>query len=731
MDRLDEEHHPRCAQYVAWRRSLLHFGALFYTFIVVLQLWLFILDITGENPSVLLNQIHERYHQYFDRMLLYQYLMSIAFLGSSVFAVVFAAMAAFSWNWPVRSRRMVQLSFIFSYVPPFVVLLFMPVRHSVDFIGIQQQFCRDLMGRPDANADWNATQLNNTGPTDLWPGRAGELAQLLLTSYGIRLRDDFCDQEPTTWPPLVMQALDDRGVLLRKDGTCPALDYNLATMQVAATVVTAQAAPATGIPTGDHCSGHCANCSTVCAPHLARHGMALALYGTDVLDSMNLVGISSRCKHCFSMQNSLQCLQCREVRDALTRAAYVSQKTFDGPGCLAPEDLKDFELLATLAAQTAYWKALLGFAYAMYSFAQVAPYSFALLLGASKGSSIAKSVIPHSRIPEIIGSSAAVFTFPFIVMLAIVFQSISGNTLTLLGMLSLLTALILKMKPSRMAALNHEALQKQSHRMGQACMFAIFLAASFFMAALFTSDLATAVYDLFKFRGYAMSESTKSAIQRNVALIGVQTVCNFFGKSLISTVFFADSVVGIMVKFHYSEAKDAVKVQIARAQLVMDLRAFFQAQELEEDICREEEGTPTIKVAQIAPCNDDGIQAEMIEDSGTAEAACKPDEVPVKPCGLQSTIQIQDAKEGSQNAMLRSLANLQLLLQRQDEQSASSAFVSLVRKAAAPSRGTASASGHQEAGQTQTEAQAKENQVINACVQRLVFESVEKQHAGK
>merc|ERR1719210_2035456 len=109
--------------------------------------------------------------------------------------------------------------------------------------------------------------------------------------------------------------------------------------------------------------------------------------------------------------------------------------------------MADFELLVHIATQTAYWSMALGGVYAFLAFITLLPLAFSLMLGAAKGASIAKSLVPYSRVPTILSSSACVFTFSFVLMIMIMIQLIAGTFLTLIGVILILISFVLSMKP--------------------------------------------------------------------------------------------------------------------------------------------------------------------------------------------------------------------------------------------------------------------------------------------
>eukprot|EP00927_Polykrikos_kofoidii_P075688 TRINITY_DN7207_c0_g1_i1.p1 TRINITY_DN7207_c0_g1~~TRINITY_DN7207_c0_g1_i1.p1 ORF type:complete len:1014 (-),score=199.83 TRINITY_DN7207_c0_g1_i1:206-2896(-) len=705
-----EQQDPRSTQYMAWRSTLLRTGSFFFAFIVTLDV-VFLLDPwqSKGRDSVLLAKVDPTYRRFFVNLEWYTWIQQISLLLASGVAVAMAILAAWHWKRMFHSRGFVLFSFVFSYAPPFVFMLLLPWRHSIDFKGIQKQICVDTVGKV---GNENFENLPDPGLGLAWPGRVGILAQTLLKNYDVRLPDDFCSREPSEWAPLITKMLDQNGVLLQDDGTCQHVTETMGTLDTlvvdaidrqnaskalvqanrtkaavlaanatnfaaeaksavsevtggvtevreeaalavekakaaqdnakaaartgnvakaqeaaddavdavnaamaalnatmglldsaeraslaAATAAAGAAAGAANLdvpPTSTNvgtsavalavsseliskgCPQYCLNCTTVCIDELVLQGSLVGLYGLGVVQGIPWTGQAARCSHCFSMDKATSCAQnCPNMSKFVAQKAILGRQGSKAGACLKVEDLRDFELIAELGVQTDYWSTLLGSAFALVSLGQLIPLAVALLFGAAKGSGIAKSVIPHSRVPEIISTSAAFFTFPFVVILAILIQCVIGNLWTLFGMISLLLAIILNMKPGKMEAMSRARLHARFQRMSIVSIICIILAIVLFIIAAATSDLVVAVYNLIKSHGLLLSEEDKRKIQGQVLWVIIQSVANFLGKSLISTVFFADGVVFLMHEFHHGEDTDSLEVQFTRARLVQDLHGIF------------------------------------------------------------------------------------------------------------------------------------------------------------
>jgi len=308
-----------------------------------------------------------------------------------------------------------------------------------------------------------------------------------------------------------------------------------------------------------------------------RLAALVSIHGANRVRAVPLGGIAETCIHCVSRDPLLQCpFRCPAISAALEKQAILGVVPGPGVACMRPEELRDFEMLLQLAVQTAYWKTLLGTLYGALSLAMLLPLAFSLMLGASKGAAIAKSLIPYSRVPAVVSMGAAVFTFPFVTMIAILLQHMLGNWLTLIGVIFILVAFVAAMKPGSLKAERTADLKRRqvwTSRIKVGCLIvALFL---FFIVA-FTSDLAHAGWELLKEQQLELSDDDLSALRSQVTWMLVSGICSVFGKSLISTAFFTDNVVTLMWYFHKGEDEDAFSVQCAQGKLVEDLTSLYR-----------------------------------------------------------------------------------------------------------------------------------------------------------
>lgn len=544
----------RSSQYLAWRRSLLHSGAFFFAGIVVFDVLVLLYTLSGRGAEAqFLEQLDDRYNQHFEKLLWFVRLNTIGLLASSAVSVVLAVVASLTWQTLARSAPAVRGSFLCSYLPPFLLLLLIPFRSGVNFEGIQRQVCDDIV----------SGAVNTTGSAQAvaqWPAPGdGSFARLLKERGEIRLPSDFCNGDPRRWGTVVTESINASGLLRDTGGSCPQVDIGGA---------------------DGECPEACSNCTGICRPHLLPLTMVASAIG-ESLDDVDgaLGGLWSQCFHCVQRSQGLQCLQrCPAVSRQLLQQS-MQKRGIPDPNniCVDPGKLNDFELLVRLGMQRSYWEALLGSLFAVLSLAQLMPLALSLLMGAAKGSGIAKSVVPYSRLPYIVSACAAVFTFPFALQLAIIVQTTIGDWLTLVGVLLLLAAIVLSMKPDKMQATSHSQLESRQFILSSISKLCIVASLIIFAAAAYRSDLSKTAFE-FRVRcdkGLCMTGDRLELARDQVLWNLFRALFTFLGKSMVSTVFFADSVVSLMHLFYDKESNDPINVQCARAVLVQDIHGMF------------------------------------------------------------------------------------------------------------------------------------------------------------
>ena len=123
--------------------------------------------------------------------------------------------------------------------------------------------------------------------------------------------------------------------------------------------------------------------------------------------------------------------------------------------------------------------------------------------------------------------------------------------------------------------------------MSRLTIAAMLLCCLCFMLALLTSNLADAVYDLLATQDIYITDDQLHAMGGQVFWMVFSGVCGVLGKSLISTVFFADGVTELMQMFHDGEMRDDMLKIYKRIALVKDMRTIFYTAEQREQMSRQ------------------------------------------------------------------------------------------------------------------------------------------------
>lgn len=575
------------SQYMAWRSSLLHCGVIFFGAQVAMDI-LVIVDPWGTrgSSSLFMSRVQPRYRDFFSDFFLYHQLHQAGLLTSSCLAVVFACVAAWFWTRYQVSRLAMIASFLCSYFPPFL-LGFIPFRKSVDFTGIQQQVCKDILTAPTEYVA-NSTLANSTLaiPT-LWPQFIGDLARNIYQAFDITVPRNFCSRDPKQWPDIISNLLDDGGFLPdEKTKTCPREEQTLGRLVnsslansspglLVSSSLANRSDPLQVFNIG--CPSPCWNCSQGCRMYLPLLSALSAGFGDATAKAVQTLGPGAlSCWHCLSSDPALRCVaNCPSVMVALAEETLHARTPLRPQACIKPEQLQDLDLLMRLATMTAYWETVLGGICGILLLTQILPLSLSLLLGASKGSGIAKSVVPYSRLPNVISSAAAIFTFPFVLQVAILFQSVIGSLITFFAIILMLFALIFAMKPDVLRIYSYEEMRNRQKRLGIGSMIAILASLILFIVEAGTSDLVHTLSSHIRAQGMTLSQQDYQKLRSSFTWTVVSLVMTLLGQSVISTVFFADAVVTLMYRFHYNEQHDDLKVRANRVTLVADLHTMF------------------------------------------------------------------------------------------------------------------------------------------------------------
>lgn len=292
------------------------------------------------------------------------------------------------------------------------------------------------------------------------------------------------------------------------------------------------------------------------------------------------------CLHCVE-RPGLNCTDhCPEITAAMLNHLAKNSLEFK-PRCTDISDLENFHILVQVSTITTTWSVLLGVKYAAESVVKLLPLCFSLMFGSWKAGALGKSMIPYSRIPGFAVGASVLFTFPFIFSLVIVMQSVMGTTISLLAFIFFLLAILVNFPlgfprlklPGLVNPLSHKEARGAVKKVGIA--FKVFSAVSLILIIidLATSELMSVAAGVFERAGLELAEEDKERLQRVVITSSINAGMTFLGKSLISTIFFADTCLEVMHFFHHGEEYDSISIQISRRSLIDNIHHLFTVSE--------------------------------------------------------------------------------------------------------------------------------------------------------
>eukprot|EP00418_Pyrodinium_bahamense_P090662 CAMPEP_0179041738 /NCGR_PEP_ID=MMETSP0796-20121207/16309_1 /TAXON_ID=73915 /ORGANISM="Pyrodinium bahamense, Strain pbaha01" /LENGTH=649 /DNA_ID=CAMNT_0020738107 /DNA_START=74 /DNA_END=2023 /DNA_ORIENTATION=+ len=549
------------ARYLAWRSTLLFTGTTLFVMIVIVDGYLLYQQF-GQRSPFLMKFIPRRYQQHFGNLVTYHLLQQACFVAAEVVSVVTAAISLWRWRYFLRSNGWLRGSFACSFVPPFMVLLLVPYRDSVDVKAIMKQIC---------------LETSTVVPKRNYTTTQGRMRDMIKRA-GLGIADDFrfsfdidCDHlEAAEWMPVLIDRIEKEGLLMQENGTCPYA-------QKAAEFDAYAAFPQTEW-SKEHCPDACQNCTQACLDWLVPLGTIAGLYGSESIGKIithtlkKLDGVN-HCVHCFSKERGLRCAwRCEGIRLALSLRSLLKEgPNIWSPTCVSREWVMEMRLWGDVLAHPSYWHMLLGTAYAMRSLRWLMPLATSVMIGASYGCRIAKSTIPFSRIPALLNFAAVVFSLPFVFTIAVVIQNIFGGAFTFSGIVFTVIFIVASLRPSRLKAETHDDL-KEARSQYDRVMYASLLAAIFcFASSMLTDSLALAWFRLLHAKGLVPNLLELHHMKKEDIWTLLRLLVTLVGTSRISAVFFADEAVMLMHHFHEGEARDSADVKSRRSQLQRDI----------------------------------------------------------------------------------------------------------------------------------------------------------------
>uniref|UniRef100_A0A7S2VI29 Uncharacterized protein n=1 Tax=Zooxanthella nutricula TaxID=1333877 RepID=A0A7S2VI29_9DINO len=515
----------------------------------------------GRRAPFLMALVPPRYLPHFRELVRYHQVQQWGFWAADVLSMSMAARAAWHWRQFVPSTNWLRASFALSFVPPFMLLLIIPFRDGAEVAPIMRQMCHDTSR---TLSEHNLTSFQE---------KLKVMAKRTIVQTADQVKNAMeidCDHfSPVEWVPQLIHHIEIEGWREQDDGTCPQIQR--------LNDLREEDSSARFIPSVEHCPSECQNCTKACADWLVPLGTMAGLYGADALPKMlghsfTSLGSATSCQHCFSENNGLKCAwRCEGIRMALSMRSLFTDGEPWRPKCLTQESVREMRLWGDVLAQPAYWKMLLGTAYGLRSLRWLMPLASSVMLGASYGSRIARSAIPFSRIPALVNAAAAVFSLPFIFLMAVLIQNICGGPLTLLGILLTIVFIVASLQPGPMEVDRLHDFWMDKGRYYYVKYGALSGATLCFATSMLTDELASAWFNLLQEKGMLPTLEDLAAVRLDNFWVLGRFLLTLAGTSQISAVFFADGSVSLIHRFHEGEARDAADVKSRRNKLLADI----------------------------------------------------------------------------------------------------------------------------------------------------------------
>ncbi|CAE8592502.1 unnamed protein product, partial [Polarella glacialis] len=579
----------RAAQYCLWRRTLLFVGTFFFALVLLLDIGQLLDQLSTDRsgkPLVAGLFFPEKYWHHFDVLTLYTTLHTVGTLLGATAAVALAALSAFWWPRFSASKKSARVSFAFTFLTPFLLLLCIPIRDGVDIMGIEQDFCQEVL---NIAAQANSTMTGPQRASLAMLATTVPFADAILSHHEI-LPPGLCSLRPTDWGAQIVQALRAAGLEFQDDGRCPASDTQLEKMLQSSSLAAAAAGANQSMQAyvkaiaGD-CPAECSVCTSVlCQQSILQLSALLTVYSRDALESDAPAGLSQAARNCGHCPACLTNRSCAFLAEDITRVAlsFAPADRMSAPnsggsqqGCLSPQVLESLELYSRLVLEPGLWRMLIGLLNALISQLQLIPMAISMMLGVGAGEVIAKSSLPTSRIPDVVGTYSALFICPYLLQVAVIVQGSIGGLFCLIVVLFVLLAILMPYVPfigfqsrSRKELHRMKKIVERLATFFKVCAFAAMVAGAFQSEAL--QSVATAA------RLLVMRVEAEAAVSYTETLVFkcVRMVFSFLGQSVISLVVFVDLAVETSCRVHHLDTGDLVTIQESRIHNVQDLLTF-------------------------------------------------------------------------------------------------------------------------------------------------------------
>eukprot|EP01043_Picozoa_sp_COSAG02_P008764 COSAG02_NODE_286_length_25649_cov_13.411272_17_plen_484_part_00 len=403
-------------RYLCWRRSVLGCALLPYTLSLALRLNTLLgsLDkaefLSSISPETDLIDVAE-YHNFFEPYFYVHLAVQMLYAASLIMSLLLMAIAWRTWADFRTSRRWLRASYLLSFAVPYLVLLIAPYKQAIDGEGAELKLCEDMLER--GNESLSDARFVCSMPSN-----------------------SMCKKPAEKWTPVVMQTLDDCGVVRNPTtGTCPfaehqanqALEQNSLAVSELDPVVKRFCEQDTGcypcIEPADASNGGviCSNLGiAVAGPNDMREKCSRCFQPVSDWRSPSPPTVSLPEQQWTTLEaagigtagDGSVCAQiCAPLLVPGLSADYAAQLSGQTSFCIGDETITAINAVTALALHFDKVEHAVGAFQALVTLATLFPASFSLMFGSIKGATLCKTLLPWSRLPVRLGQNNEIIKF--------------------------------------------------------------------------------------------------------------------------------------------------------------------------------------------------------------------------------------------------------------------------------------------------------------------------------
>eukprot|EP00928_Gymnodinium_smaydae_P031985 TRINITY_DN23294_c0_g3_i1.p1 TRINITY_DN23294_c0_g3~~TRINITY_DN23294_c0_g3_i1.p1 ORF type:complete len:649 (-),score=137.31 TRINITY_DN23294_c0_g3_i1:215-2161(-) len=450
------------------------------------------------------------------------------------------------------SVKRVRWSVFLGFAGYFLMMLFIPYTSGIDTVGLRKMACLDFV-----------REVRSRGRQHM----VGDVIDRIYTMHGIEIHDDICDcVGDNDWETAVLTALNSSGVFFQ-NATCPSRApglEGLAAVGFDAAMEPSIAADAAKDVAG--CSVSCSSnsrvCSTECTPMFVPLGMLVILNGPATLlknDFEALGKLSGVCKSCM-----------RDILGCMVRCSGIKEMLGKPKVCLSHSEIDNLKM----ALHAGSMVNLVGIVYGIRAVVLLLPFASSVFHGVTIGSRNAGTVLPSSGLPVFLGLASSFCGIPLALIFFIFINTLVGNILLELGIVCYVVDRVLKTQFWLTTPISQrkEAIVSDWRLHAVVSWLTVLLmGGGLFMVGWHLSSgrmmqILVQNISLYHFdKLQALFASFFTSLY--MSYLG-RMIFNYFGSSLLFSVFFADTFVSLTYSFH---KKNALMAKDSRTELWRDM----------------------------------------------------------------------------------------------------------------------------------------------------------------